>query len=141
MRFFYFTSTAFQLEPLEQRRADSEGWGMEFARWLQPQLQAAGYTVRATEPDTLGWRMVLQTEPFKLWVTCIAAEAEVFNNFEELGLKADDVLWECFGTSVKPFLKSLFNKIDDEPTLDKLALTLRHILSAEPGISFVPAPP
>ncbi len=137
---YNFKTDLFELDPLGAERTGSDGWGMEFAQWLQPQLQAQGYTVQAVNDDTCGWNMRLQEEPFKLQVNCMVMEAGTLSNAQALGIDKDDAVWSCYVHSSKPFFKSLFNKIDTEPAVQKLDTVLQSILNAEPRIQFVGEP-
>ena len=68
-----FTSNIFQLQESNQYNPDknslsSDGWGLEFADWLKPELERSGYQVPEFEPDTCGWRLELPfAMPGLLW--------------------------------------------------------------------------
>ena len=137
---YAFKTDLFSLETPEQRRADSEGHGMEFAQWLQPRLEQRGYTVHACKPDTCGWRMLVQLEPFELYVTCFVTQAGDASNFEMLNMDKTEAVWQCYARSSKPFFKSMFKKIDDAPAENKLDEELKAILCGDPQIHFVADP-
>lgn len=137
---YAFKTELFSLETAEQRMADSDGHGMEFAQWLQPQLEQRGYKVHAVKLDTCGWRMMLQLEPFELYVACFVTEAGDASNFDMLNMDKQDAVWQCYARASKPLFKSLFKKMDDAPAETKLDEELKAILSGEPLIHFVAEP-
>jgi hypothetical protein len=134
-----FKTDLFQAEPLDDP-GGSDGWGVEFAQWLQPKLEALGYKVHALSDGSCGWDMVLQREPFVLEVSCSVGTGELFSNADALGVGKDEAVWTCFAHAATPFFKSLFNKINTDPAESKLSADLLAILTAEPRIVFVAEP-
>lgn len=137
---YAFKTELFGLESAEQRMEDSDGHGMEFAQWLQTKLEQRGYTVHTLKPDTCGWRMLLQLEPFELYIACFVTEAGDASNFEMLNMEKHEAVWQCYARTSKPLFKSLFKKIDDAPAETKLDEELKAILSGEPLVHFVTEP-
>jgi hypothetical protein len=128
-----FKTDLFQaVEPAN--RNSSDGWGGEFAQWLQPQLEARGYIIQALNDDSCGWNMVLQNKPFTLQVNCIVGTGDMYSNAQVLGVGKDEAVWTCFAHTIKPLFKSMFNKIDTAPAETKLQADLEAIVQAEPRI-------
>ena len=137
---YTFKSSVFGMTSEAQSNGDSDGWGTEFADWLKPKLQNLGYQVLRTEPDTMGWTLRLQDEPFKMSVSFMVCEAGTATNFKDLGMGKDEGLWQCYSSVSKPFFADLFKKIDTQPAEVKLQQALETILSSEPGIELVAEP-
>ena len=140
MSSYTFKSSVFGMASEAQRNGDSDGWGTEFAEWLKPKLQNLGYQVLRTEPDTMGWTLRLQDEPFKLSVSFMVCEAGTASNFKDLGMGKDEGLWQCYASVSKPFFAGLFKKIDTQPAEAKIEQDLKTILTLEPGIELVAEP-
>lgn len=116
-----FTSNIFQLEASNRYNPDknslsSDGWGLEFADWLKPELERSGYQVPEFEPDTCGWRLALPFGSFHLVLTCMVSPASAVSNADALNLNGKD-LWQLFTASKGPhaqggLLKKMFGKAD-----------------------------
>lgn len=135
---YTFKTNLFSSDFLVQQRASSDGYGLEFAQWLQPQLEAQGYQIHVLEEDACGWSMVVQLEPFKLFVSCFVVDAGAASNFEALKMPKDAAAWMCFVGVTEPFFKSLFKKINTDAAVQKLDEDLKAILVGEPSIHFIP---
>ena len=151
-----FISDIFQLEESNKYNPDknslsSDGWGLEFADWLKPELQRLGYQVPDFEPDTCGWRLELPFDSFRLVVACMVGPASSVNNADALGLNSKD-LWQLFTDAKGPtaqggLLKKMFSKPDPmlvavrDMKLAALNQHLTQILTSEPGIRLIDGEP
>ncbi len=147
-----FTSNIFQLEESNRYNPDknalsSDGWGLEFADWLKPELERLGYQVPEFEPDTCGWRLELPFDSFHLILTCMVSPASSVSNADELGLNGKD-LWQLFTDTKGPhaqgaLLKKMFSKADPVEVAQRdirLAALNQHItriLSSDADVQMI----
>ena len=147
-----FTSTIFQLEESNRFNPDknslsSDGWGLEFADWLKPELERSGYQVPEFEPDTCGWRLALPFDSYQLILTCMVSPASAVSNADELGLNGKD-LWQLFTDTKGPhaqggLLKKMFSKADPVEVAQRdirLAALNQHItriLSSDADVQMI----
>ena len=151
-----FTSNIFQLEESNQYNPDknslsSDGWGLEFADWLKPELERLGYQVPEFEPDTCGWRLELPFDSFHLILTCMVSPASAVSNADALHLNGKD-LWQLFTSTKGPqaqggLLKRMFSKPDPIEVAQRdirLASLNQHItgiLNADANVQMVDGEP
>lgn len=147
-----FTSNIFQLEESNRYNPDknslsSDGWGLEFADWLKPELEQLGYQVHEFEPDTCGWRLALPFDSFHLILTCMVSPASSVSNADELGLNGKD-LWQLFTATKGPhaqggLIKKMFSKADPVEVAQRdirLAALNQHItriLSSDADVQMI----
>ena len=151
-----FTSNIFKLEESNRYNPDknalsSDGWGLEFADWLKPELERLGYQVPEYEPDTCGWRVELPFDSFQLILTCMVSPASSVSNADELGLNGKD-LWQLFTATKGPhaqggLLKKMFSKADPVAVAQcniRLAALEQHItriLSSDADVQMIAGEP
>lgn len=151
-----FTSNLFQLEESNRFNPDknslsSDGWGLEFADWLKPELERLGYQVPEFEPDTCGWSLTLPFGSFHLILTCMVSPASSVSNAGELGLNDKD-LWQLFTATKGPhaqggLLKRMFSKADPvevaqrDMRLASLNQHITHILNADANVQMIAGEP
>ena len=151
-----FTSNLFQLEESNQFNPDknflsSDGWGLEFADWLKPELEQLGYQVPEFEPDTCGWRLELPFDSFHLILTCMVSPASSVSNADELDLNGK-YLWQLYTATKGPhaqggLLKKMFSKADPvevaqrDIRLASLNQDIARILNSEADVQMIDGEP
>ena len=151
-----FTSNIFQLEKSNQYNPDknslsSDGWGLEFADWLKPELERSGYQVPEFEPDTCGWRLELPFDSFHLVLTCMVSPAGSVSNADELDLNGKD-LWQLYTATKGPharggLLKKMLSKADPvevaqrDIRLASLNQDIARILNSEADVQMIDGEP
>jgi hypothetical protein len=65
-----FRSELFVVEPGEDEQTNPLCFGKAFAHWLRDRFAERGYPDAAVVPEDFGWCVMLEREPFLLWVGC-----------------------------------------------------------------------
>jgi hypothetical protein len=116
-----FRSNAFPAEPREEEEINPGRWGAALARYLRAELSARGLSGSEPHAEDWGVRIPLDNEGFSLWVGC--------GNNEE---HPDGFL--CFIEPSKPFVRSLFRKVDTSARVETVAVALEAALRAHPQV-------
>ena len=71
MKQLWFTTTTFAPHSGEEGTTNPERFGEAVAIWLKTQLASAGYAITGDPiPEDWGWVVMVQREPFSLWIGC-----------------------------------------------------------------------
>jgi hypothetical protein len=66
----WFTSSFFQVEPGEDEEVNPGIYGKALAHWVADQLRSRKVKVAAVFPEDWGWCVMVEGQPFSLWVGC-----------------------------------------------------------------------
>jgi hypothetical protein len=130
----YFRSSLFQVEEGEEDEVNPGRYGRQLARWLQVRFAAVGYFDTEVIAEDWGWCVMLQRDPFMLWIGCgnMDTDDDVFDPLKE----PERIVWHCFVTGELPFWQRLFRKVDPE-AVKKVEGHLAQIIHEEPQVWLV----
>ena len=145
---FRFRSELFEVEPGEDERTNPGCYGKALAHWLRDRFAERGYPQAAVVPEDFGWCVMLEREPFLLWVGCSAeTEDDDADPADDGGAQAGapdvpaagEVTWLCFVAAETPvwtsaFWKRLAGRLDPQARAAEVEAELAALLAAEPGI-------
>lgn len=120
-RLLTFTSTAFPVEPGEDRQTNPGLYGKALAHWLREQLTARGVTTEGVIPEDFGWLVMISHQPCLLWVGCCSEDDSHSQ-------------WRVFVAAEPSLLQRLFRKVDPRPRVAEIEQHLEAILHAHPGV-------
>ncbi|WP_051279511.1 hypothetical protein [Chitinilyticum aquatile] len=127
----WLQSSMFTIEPDEDQQTNPGCYGRQLAHWLAGQLQQSWPAAEVIAEDW-GWCIVVQRQPFLLWVGC----SNVLDINEAGGSgtpsKQDQIVWSCFVEAEIPLLRKLWRKPDTQPAVKSLFGQIRQIIAAEP---------
>lgn len=137
MEGYWFRSSAFQIEPGEDKTVNPGIYGRQLALWLKERLEDRGQAVLDVLPVDFGWCVRCQVKPFLLWIGCGS-----INDHEssEVLPSPDEVTWHCFAVAELPLLGRLFRRHDMTPACSRLDQLLRDILESDPVVRLVEEP-
>src|SRR5262245_31383570 len=69
-----FSSSAFPVEPDEDRDTNPSIYGKALANWLAEQLRAAGLPAGEVIAEDFGWCVPVASAPHKLYVACASGD-------------------------------------------------------------------
>lgn len=152
-----FRSELFEVEPGEDGQTNPGCYGKALVHWLRDRFAERGYPQAAVVPEDFGWCLMLEREPFLLWVGCASETgdgAEVDAEVDAAGDDGDgdaesradrvpspaDVTWLCFVAAETPvwtsaFWKRLAGRVDPQARAAQVEAELAALLAAEPGIA------
>lgn len=117
MKRYCFESNKFKIIKDEDENTNLGVYGLEFAKWLEAELNILGYEIEDVIPEDWGWCVICQSEPFLLWIGCQ-------NDFKD-----DKLIWCCFVEAKKPIFRNPFKKLDIKKSLDNLNNDLVQLLN------------
>ncbi len=130
----YFRSTLFRVEPGEEEEVNPGRYGRQLAYWLKDRFAGLGYRDPEVIAEDWGWCVMLQRDPFMLWIGCGNQDTddEDFDPYKE----PERIVWGCFVTGEVPFFQRLFRKVDPV-AVRKVEQQLADILAGEPQVTRV----
>lgn len=144
---FRFRSDLFAIDPKEDEATNPFCYGRSLAEWVRARFEALGYTPEPVIAEDWGWCVLLQREPFMLWVGCGNDRAEFYGKvtLEEKDSFVPDgrkILWSCIvGTDVPVwtsfFWNRLLGRVSTDEQVTSVTSQLRDILHREPRIQLV----
>jgi hypothetical protein len=135
----WLKSSLFEIELGEDENTNPGCYGKQLATWLRSKLIGKGYKVEEVIPEDWGWCVMCTRDPFMLWIGCGSVlDHEPIPDAPRPSGK--DVIWSCFVTAEKPFLRSLFKRIDTSSAVEKLYKEVESLLKSEPAITLMDAP-
>jgi hypothetical protein len=117
---FCVESGAFSVEEGEEAQTNPGVYGKAFAKWLADRFQEAGRSVDSVVPEDWGWCVILQQEPFPLWVGC----------GNENG-SSDK--WKAFVVAEGGIFRKVFGNNDIAENVRCVKSELQRILKTAPG--------
>lgn len=146
---FWFRSSLFKIDPAEDEETNPFCYGKELAYWIRQRFIDLGYTVEDVIAEDWGWCVMLQRDPFMLWIGCGCVHHHLYaqitpeqkSSFIPNGA---DFTWCCVVGKDAPvwtsfFWKRLFGMATEEPTVRHAAQQLEQILQSENGLTLVEA--
>jgi hypothetical protein len=139
-----FRSDLFQVDPREDEETNPFCYGRSLAEWIHIKFKELGYEPEPVIAEDWGWCVMLQREPFMLWVGCGNDRSEFYSKVtpeEKASFLPDgrEIMWSCLvGTDV-PFWTSFFwqrvvGRASTEGHVGVVTEQLRTILLKEPCI-------
>ena len=130
----YFRSTLFRVDPDEEEEVNPGRYGRQLAHWLRDRFVVLGYRNPEVIAEDWGWCVMLQRDPFMLWIGCGNQDADD-DDFDHL-TQPERIVWGCFVTGEVPFFQKLFRKVDPEAVW-KVEQQLAEVLRQEPQVTLV----
>ncbi|MCP4326643.1 MAG: hypothetical protein GY787_33400 [Alteromonadales bacterium] len=135
---FFFKSTSLKVIAGEDEETNPFRFGKSVAQWLSKKLAENGFDASISAEDW-GWRIDCLSKPFPIWVGCgNFEETDGEGNWKEPSI--DDLTWQCFIESDKPFFKKILNMANVDEEVNELSNVLYKILESTEHISFVSEP-
>jgi hypothetical protein len=139
-----FRSDLFSVDPREDEETNPFCYGRSLAEWVRTKFKELGYEAEPIIAEDWGWCVMLNREPFMLWIGCGNDRSEFYSKFtpEQKASFAPDgreVMWSCLvGTDVPIwtafFWKRLLGRGTTEEQVSVVTDQLRTILFEEPRI-------
>lgn len=130
----YFRSSLFQVEPGEEEEVNPGRYGRQLAHWLRDRFAALGYPNSEAIPEDWGWCVMLQRDPFMLWIGCGNMDTDD-DDFDPL-TQPERIVWHCFVTGELPFWQRLFRKVDPD-AVRQVEQQLAEVLHQETQITII----
>ena len=110
-------------------------YGRQPATWICERFKEFGYEPEEVFPEDWGWCVMLQRDPFWLWIGCVNLIDHENWSPEGPPPAQDRLLWHAVPMASTPFFRYLFRaKPDLAPSLDKVRSQLSSILAVESQI-------
>jgi hypothetical protein len=116
----WIETTGFEPEPGEEEESNPGRYGRTFARWLAERFRDRGEHVKDIVAADWGWCVILQREPYPLYVGC----ANRWGRTDE---------WGAFVEARPGLLQKIFRKVDDREAVDRIHRLLSEIAREVPG--------
>ena len=139
-----FRSDKFTIEPGEDEATNPFCFGKSLASWLGTKFLEFGYQPEQPIPEDWGWCLVLQQDPFLLWIGCgneTQAMLETVTPDEKASYLPDhrEIRWRCIVQAESPpwktyFWLKLIRLRDPEPHVRRVEEELVQILQSEPKV-------
>ena len=136
----FFKSDLFEIEQGEDEETNPRMYGRQLSNWLRKKLIEKGYEVEEVIPEDWGWCVMCAREPFMLWVGCSSLTDYETAKEDDPPPETEKIIWSCFVTAEVSFFKSIFKKINTEPSLLKLSANLEEIINSEKRITVINEP-
>jgi hypothetical protein len=144
LRSHSFRSEKFTIQPGEDEATNPFCYGKSLAEWLAVKFSELGYKPESVIPEDWGWCLVLQREPFLLWIGC-GNETQSMLETVTLEAKAsfvpkhEDLRWRCIVQAECPpwmgyFWRRLLRLENPEPHVLHIEQQLVQVLRSEPQI-------
>lgn len=147
---FWFRSDLFAVDPGEDEETNPFCYGKQLAAWISERFQAAGYTPEPVIAEDWGWCVMLEREPFMLWIACGNERSAFYESVSpedkpHFVPRAEELTWTCFvGTDVPiwtPFFwKQLVGKASTNESVARVSAQLEELLGAECRIQLTEQP-
>jgi len=144
---FWFRSELFKIDAAEDEETNPFCYGKELAHWIRQRFIELGYTVEEVIPEDWGWCVMLQRDPFMLWIGCGCVHHHLYAQIapeQKANFKPDgaDFTWCCVVGTDAPvwtsfFWKRLFGRATEEHAVRHVAQQLERILLPESGLTLV----
>ncbi len=141
---FWFTSDLFSVDPAEDEETNPFCYGKQLATWVAERYHSLGYSPEDVIPEDWGWCVMLEREPFMLWVGCTNIRSDFYERIspEEKPSFVPDgstMTWTCFvGTDVPIwtsfYWKRLIGKASTDSRVSQVANNLDALLRNEESI-------
>jgi hypothetical protein len=145
---FLFRSDLFLVDPKEDEETNPFCYGKSLAEWIRIKFEELGYKPEPVIPEDWGWCVVLNRQPFMLWVGCGNDRSEFYSKVtpeQKESFKPDgrEIKWSCVVGSDTPiwtpfFWRKLAGLASTHDQVNTVTRQLQSILSNEPRIR--PAP-
>ena len=81
-----------------------------------------------------------QRDPFLLWVSCVSVHDYATTSPDDPLPRGGDIVWACTVSADKPFLASLFRRVNTAPAVDELFGQVCEIIGTESANTVVAQP-
>jgi len=135
----WFTSPLYRIEPGEDAATNPGCYGKHLAGWLADQLAADGRDVEPLIPEDWGWCVMVQREPFVLWVGVSNVRDEASTDHGTVP-RGHEVVWSCFVTAELPLLRRLWRRPDTAAATQALFDRVRALIGSEVSNQLCDAP-
>jgi hypothetical protein len=144
-----FRSDLFEVDPREDEDTNPFCYGKSLAEWIRSRFEELGYKPEPVIAEDWGWCVMLQREPFMLWVGCGNDRSEFYNRVmpehkASFVPNSREIPWSCLVGTDAPvwtsfFWKRLFGQASTHEQVGAVTSQLQRILSNEPRIQFAQA--
>ena len=144
---YSFRSDLFSIDPQEDEETNPFCYGKALAEWVRAKFEELGYKPEAVIAEDWGWCVMLERQPFMLWVGCGCDRSEFYEAVspEQKGAFGPDereVTWSCVVGADAPvwtafFWKRLFSGASTRARVDIVDEQLKNVLANEPRIQLV----
>jgi len=147
---FWLRSDMFKIDPKEDEETNPFCYGKELAQWIRTRFAALGYTPEEVFPEDWGWCVMLEREPFMLWIGCGNNRSHLLSSitpdqkesYVPIGSEltwtclvgADALIWTSF------YWKQLFGRASTKEAVDRVSGELEQVLRSEPAVQLVEEP-
>jgi len=125
---FTFKSSELKVIVGEDEETNPFRFGKSVVLWLNEELIKKGFDASISSEDW-GWRIDCFSKPYPIWIGCGNME-EDDDNGNWIEPDVNDLTWQCFIESDKPFFKSLFNKSSAQDEISSIYEALSNILES-----------
>ena len=144
---FCFRSDLFQVSKDEDEETNPFCYGKSLAKWLHQEFSQIGYQPEPIIADDWGWCLMLQREPFMLWIACGNDRSAYYETVtpeqkSDFVPDAEEILWHCAVIDEVPFWKMFFWKklvgiVSTDEAVDTVRTELYQILTNESRIHLI----
>jgi hypothetical protein len=142
----WFCSPLFPVIPGEDQETNPLIFGQNLANWLKHEFIKLGYLCAEVIAEDSHWCVMLQRQPFFVWIGCNAVPAAEWSTAETFVPTASEIVWHCFVVGEVPFfrigslVKQLRGTMPIRPVLEQVDAQLSTLLAKEDSIQLVPPP-
>jgi hypothetical protein len=147
---FWFKSDLFVIDPKEDEETNPFCYGRDLANWVKCRFADRGYKPEEVIAEDWGWLVMLQRDPYLLWIGCTNLHHHLYDEVSEEDKASfipngSEMTWTCVVLSEFPFFKPIFwknlvRKVDVTQDIKKVGSELEAILKEEPRIQLIDAP-
>ena len=141
---FNFRSDLFHVDPKEDEETNPFCYGRSLAQWIHGKFTALGYSPQAVIAEDWGWCVMLQREPFLLWIGCGSVTADMVDAIAPGQNNAfipdgQSLTWCCFVGTDAPvwtgfFWRRLFKLASESEDVEVVTQKLEQVLRSESRI-------
>ena len=116
MKGYWFKFPLFKVELGEDELTNPFCYGKQLSEWIKSKFLNLGYEVEEVIEESWGFCVMLQREPYSLWVGCGNVRSDFYETISQEKKQTfvpteEQLHWYCFPAAEVSFWKKIFKKI------------------------------